>query len=115
MKMELVFKLVKWAAWISLVSYCMLKVYHCYRIYALKRITTSSYVVTETPFEYPAFTVCLNMDREITGAVGNMTWWSKDKYRKYLKFPFEILRTVNDGFCWYVNIKLIIYQISILN
>ena len=113
--MQLFFKFVKWAAWISLVSYCMLKVYHCYRIYALKRITTSSYVVTETPFEYPAFTVCLNMDREITGAVGNMTWWSKDKYRKYLKFPFEILRTVNDGFCWYVNIKLIIYQISILN
>ena len=65
-----------------------------------KRVSTSSYVMNESPFEYPSFTVCINMDREITGAVGNMTWWSNEQYKKYTAFPFEPLRTVNDGFCW---------------
>jgi len=98
--MQLLFKIIKCAAWITLATYCLVKIYHCYESYALKRITTSRYVVMETPFEYPAFTVCLNMDREITGQVGNMTWWPQEKYQKYLSFPFEILKTINNGFCW---------------
>ena len=102
--MQLLFKIIKCAAWITLATYCLVKIYHCYESYALKRITTSKHVVMETPFEYPAFTVCLNMDREITGQVGNMTWWPKEKYQKYLKFPFEILQTINNGFCWYVSL-----------
>ena len=54
----------------------------------------------KSPVEYPSFTVCINMDREITGAVGNMTGWPNEQYKKYTAFPFEPLRTVNDGFCW---------------
>ena len=99
-KIEQVFKLLGWIAWILLMTYCMLKVSDCYAKYALKRISTSSYVVHENPFKYPAFTACVSMDREITEAVGNMSWWSDEKYRNVMKFPFENLRTVNDGFCW---------------
>ena len=99
-KIEFAFRVLYWVLWLMLLAYCVIKVSDCYIKYSLKRISTSSYVMNESPFEYPSFTVCINMDREITGAVGNMTWWSNEQYKRYTAFPFEPLRTVNDGFCW---------------
>ena len=99
-KVERAFKLIGWIAWALLTTFCMIKVSDCYAKYALKRISTSRYVVHENPFKYPAFTVCVTGGRQVTGAVRNMSWWSKEEYRQFKKFPFEILRTVNDGFCW---------------
>ena len=94
-----VFKVLEWLVWGCLMVYCMKKIYDCYAAYALKRVSTSSHVENEIPFKYPAFTACVNMDREITGAKGNMTWWSNEQYKKYNAFPFEVIKTVNDGFC----------------
>ena len=78
-----------------------LKCYECFLKLDQGLILTSKHAITDSPFVYPSFTVCLNMDREITGPVPNMTWWTKEWYRKYTKFPFdEVLTKVIDGFCW---------------
>ena len=100
LSLEKVFKVLEWVIWLCLLLYCTKKIYDCYYTYSLGRISTSSYVINETPFEFPSFTACVNMDREITGAVGNMTWWSNEQYHRFNAFPFEILKTINDPFCW---------------
>ena len=100
---ESIFKISKIVAWVCLTGYCLKKVYDTKATYDLKRITTSQYSEIKNPFQYPAITACVNMDREITGPSGNMTWWSNDKYRNYTQLPFELIPTLDEGFCRYSN------------
>ena len=99
LKIETIFKLLKILAWVSLSSYCIKKVFDIKHTYDLKRITSTQYSEIKTPFLYPSLTVCVNMDREISGPDKNMTWWSHEKYLNYTQLPFELITKMDEPFC----------------
>ena len=93
------FEFLKVIAWISLSGYCIKKVLDVKHTYDLKRVTSTQYSKIEPEFHYPSLTVCVNMDREITGHSKNMTWWSYDKYRDYTELPFDLIGTIDERIC----------------
>ena len=94
-----IFSFLKVIAWIFLSGYCIKKVLDVKRTYDLKRVTSTQYSKIESEFYYPSLTVCVNMDREITGSSNNMTWWSYDKYRDYTNLPFDLIGTIDERIC----------------
>ena len=98
-RLETIFKLLKIIAWVSLSAYCIKKLVDVYYTFRLNRITSTQYSEIEVPFLYPTLTLCVNMDKEITGPANNMSWWSHEKYLNYTRLPFELITKIDEPFC----------------